>query len=91
MTITDEMVEKAADAYGAFGPGNRNKFHDSNMRAALEAVAPMLQKALTDADICRAKAQGMREAAKMAREQLSDYCSEYWEALDARAQELDPQ
>jgi len=50
MTITDEMVTKACDGYEI---SSEDKFHRINMRAALEAVAPMLI------------AQGMREAAAM--------------------------
>jgi len=77
--ITDEMVEMARKALEA-SPAWRES-GQIDLRLALEAVAPMLTKALTDADICRAKAQGIWEALDI------------WDEtrLRARAQELDPQ
>jgi len=80
MTITDEMVATALDSYRRDGSGQ----HVLAMRAALEAVAPMLI------------AQGMREAV----ETITTYMPSHHAASDrilarardhilARAQELE--
>jgi len=89
MTITDEMVEIAQNTW---------RFAQKNhMRAALEAVAPMiiaeafetrppaLIKDALDRAINKARAQGMREAFAIAIDH------EDLNAILERAQELDPQ
>lgn len=43
--VTEEMVEAAVDAYGAC----RSAFIDDAIRAALEAVAPMIRRAALEA------------------------------------------
>jgi hypothetical protein len=71
MIITDEMVKKAVEVY--WDDTSSNTF--PAMRAALEAVAPMLI------------AQGLREAA----EQLRGLCKyDLARAIERHAQELDP-
>ncbi|RPJ29577.1 MAG: hypothetical protein EHM33_00485 [Chloroflexi bacterium] len=83
--ITDEMVEKALEAAEDAYPESKR----SDMRAALEAVAPLLI------------AQGMREAASVARDKASYLNNMGWQSqcdsvvdtmytILARAQELDP-
>jgi hypothetical protein len=76
MTITDEIVKKAEDAYDSFGDPEAPACDPPSMRAALEAVAPMLI------------AQGMREAADVCDANWID--EEYAKRrILARAQELD--
>ena len=82
MTITNEMVEKAASAYLAV---RDYESYNPCIRAALEAVAPMLI------------AQGMREAAGIAQSKCGVIDATFKaplrvaEYIRARAQELDPQ
>jgi hypothetical protein len=103
MTITDEMVDKAENAYWQCRSLNLY----GHMRTALETVAPMLiapyQRALEAcngalansgaayalalADRNKLIAQGMREAAATAR---GDMQFNLERAILDRAQELDP-
>jgi hypothetical protein len=64
MTITEEMVDTADDVFSAHPYGSYPR--KDAIRAALEAVAPMwIEVALGDA-YRKARAQGLREAAKIA-------------------------
>lgn len=50
----------------------------------------MLAKAILDVIAPRLKAEGLREALGIARSMLSDYCVDAFEAIEARADALDP-
>jgi hypothetical protein len=94
MTITDEVVEKACRIFYDFDGGEPDGRRA--VRAALEAVAPMIEREIL-ADIIeelpahvrnRFIAQGLREAAEIAHRG----CWFKMEAnILARARELDPQ
>jgi hypothetical protein len=98
MTITDEVVEKACRIFYDFDGGEPDGRRA--VRAALEAVAPMLEREIL-ADIIeelpahvrnRFIAQGMREAAEIYGKpgEWAFYAAAF-HAILARAQELDPQ
>jgi len=88
MVITDEMMKKANRAITDADAYSKDFISETGIRAALEAVAPMLI------------AQGMREAAEMLPggvlayfdgiEVKNRHCNPDAEAILARAQELDP-
>jgi len=82
MTITDDMIAMAIEAYE---PADEDEYHSGRMLAALEAVAPMLI------------ARGFNEALELAEEYedlgVDDYeraMNQLINTLRVRAQEIDP-